>query len=251
LSQRHLRDKALTCIQYDLPNPCKHSTYSQLPICRSNHPLDTSISLTHIQHIQQQFFQSLSNPSNPLTLSTGVHSSDINLSSFSKLLQFGQPIDDSIIQSFLTIMVANNPKTKVLDTNFSRDLINKGWEAAFYKYFLHSSSSRYAQRSQKKTTINTPIILIPFHIHDAHWVTITHRIIQNRVYFLYSDDMNSPNTKERIQVISHQYIPTQTFIHMILHGLTVPASHTPHTLMSVDPEHFSLLLYSVICPIMI
>jgi hypothetical protein len=86
-----------------------------------------------------------------------------------------------------------------LDTNFSRDLQRHGWNHALEKYFLHSASSTYAHCQKLKPTLQTKTILIPFHVHDSHWVAIARRRVNGRTYFLYSDDMNSPQTEELLK----------------------------------------------------
>jgi hypothetical protein len=48
------------------------------------------------------------------------------------LLQFDSPINNSIIHQFLNILSNTDKSIKILDTNFSHDLINKNWEEAFH-----------------------------------------------------------------------------------------------------------------------
>jgi hypothetical protein len=43
-------------------------------------------------------------------------------------------------------------------------------------------------------TIDSLTIIIPIHIHASHWVALVRHIINGRVLFFYTDDMNSSNS---------------------------------------------------------
>jgi len=159
---------------FDTPN---------LPIKRSSHPLDSSISTQDICMIQSSFLracyscdgQLLSHNDTPIPLITN--------NSFVNLLTFHSPIDDSIIHHILHIMYQTNSSLKFLDTNFSSSLIQKGWSHAYQKFFLHENSSRFAHSTKVKPTLSSEIILIPFFIHASHWVAIVRRLIDGKVHF--------------------------------------------------------------------
>jgi len=123
----------------------------------------------------------------------------ITNNSFVNLLTFHSPIDDSIMHHILHILYQTNSSFKFLDTNFSSSLIQKGWSHAYQKFFLHENTSRFAQSTKVKPTLSAEIILIPFFIHASHWVAIVRRLIDGKVHFFYSDDLNSTNTYESIR----------------------------------------------------
>jgi len=50
-----------------------------------------------------------------------------------------------------------------------------------------------------RPTLQSPIILIPCHVHGNHWVALIRRIQNNRVHFYYSDDMNHPPTEHALR----------------------------------------------------
>jgi len=169
-----------------------------LPIQCSSHPLDSSISHQDIYMIQSSFYhasdqgeeQLLSYNGNPIPL---AHNS-----SFTDLLTFNSPINDSIIQHVLHILHLSNSSYKYLDTNFSSSLLQKGWYYAYQKFFLHENSSRYAHSTKVKPTLCSDIILIAFFVQASHLVVIVRRFIRGIVHFFYTDDLNSLNTYDLI-----------------------------------------------------
>jgi hypothetical protein len=91
-------------------------THHNIPTTRSNHPLDLSISSDNLTHLY-----------------------------FQELLDYGPPIRDSVIHSFLLVLKSSTTNIHFLDTNFHRDLYTHGWNYAYFKYFQHENSSQYAQ----------------------------------------------------------------------------------------------------------
>jgi hypothetical protein len=135
----------------------------------------------------------------------------ISYQSYYDLLTYGCPINVTIIHAFLTILRSSFPHIHYLDTNFSTALSQCGWEFAYHKYFLHQNSSRYAKSTHTKPLINSPTILIPIYISSSHWVALVHQIINNITYFLFSDDLNTPNTFNIVHLLianktSSQYV---------------------------------------------
>jgi hypothetical protein len=119
--------------------------------------------------------------------------------SFHDLLTYDSPINYSIIHSFLSVIRSSHDAIAFTDTSFHRHLHQHGWLSAFHKYFLHSESSTYAKKSKFKPTLLHPVIIIPIHIHDSHWVTLTRRKIGQRIIFLFSDNLNAKNTEETVR----------------------------------------------------
>ena len=94
----------------------------------------------------------------------------MNQASFHDLLTFNSPINDTVIQSFLSRICSVIEGSHAVDTNFSRDLFTRGWQYAYDTYFLHEHSSHYARSTKLKLTLDSLTIFIPIHIHGAHWV---------------------------------------------------------------------------------
>jgi len=99
----------------------------------------------------------------------------------------------------------------LLNTNFHRDFHQHGWGYAFSKYFLHDQSSRYAKISWFKPSIHSYIIIIPIHISNSHWISLTHCVLGQQTYFLYSNDLNSQNMEESIKTMYSPSFTSSTF----------------------------------------
>ncbi len=127
--------------------------------------------------------------------------------SFYQLVKYGSTINDSIIQTFLSYLKKTDPNIYSLDTNFYQDLISHGWHFAYQKYFLHSNSFQHAKNTKNKLTLLSPIIVIPLHIGGSHWVSLTRRIISNKTFFFYADDLNTPTTATNVK---NQFIASVT-----------------------------------------
>ncbi|MFN9982180.1 MAG: hypothetical protein ACK53Y_19795, partial [bacterium] len=59
--------------------------------------------------------------------------------------------------------------------------------------------------------MNDPVILIPCHVNNNHWVGIARRRIHDRVYFFYADDLNSGTTKQDIKHLITTKTDTQFY----------------------------------------
>lgn len=136
------------------------------------HPLAKVISSLHIQQIQTTYILAQRVPDDLILLNSGVKHPFVNYLSFHHLLQHGQMTDDSILQAFLQCLRFTFPQTVFLNTNFHRKLSQNGWASAYGTFCLHSDSSRYAKKTQSKPTINSDVILIPFHVNGCHWIAL-------------------------------------------------------------------------------
>jgi len=116
-----------------------------------------------------------------------------------RLLSYNSPVNDTILQSYLSLLTYRSHYIKAVDTNFSWDFFSFGWEVAYQKYFLNPNSSNYAKKNKTKPTLNTPTIIIPIHINGAHWVALVHQNMNGHIHFLYADDMNSSTTASSIR----------------------------------------------------
>ena len=157
-------------------------------------------------------------------------------------LQLYKPINDSIIHAYTSILTSQFPNVKTVDTTFSRDLFRHDWIHSYNKYFLHSSSSKYAKRTKTKPNLDHPIILMPFYIMDSHWVTLVRRKFDDRIHFFYSDHMNSSNTTHLIQQhisplkLSKEFYPSNAMWHNCPSYTYLPHSNEcgPRTLLALS-----------------
>jgi len=152
--------------------------------------------------------------------------------SFYDLLTFDTPIDDSIIDSFLHVLKTFIPHISYVDTIFSTELSKKGWDFSFCIYFQHTNSSWYAHTTKWKPTLDDTNINIPIYISSCPWVALVRRVINEAIFFLYSDDMNSSSTFETVKHIFSTKTSSQ-FHQMMLCGLTVKQKHITPILMNV------------------
>ena len=126
-------------------------------------------------------------------------------------MTYGSPIDNTIMHYYLCSLSNTDPTIKFLDTNFHRDFVKHGWDVAHRKHFLHENSSRHSKHTNFKPTLYSPIILIPIHVHQSHWVILTWRIIGERILFLFADDLNSSNIEESIHLLYSSTTTTQFY----------------------------------------
>jgi len=59
-------------------------------------------------------------------------------------------------------------------------------------------ASRHARKVDRPHLIHDKIIPIPLFVNGNHWIALCRRIINGRVHFYYSDDLNSPQTDSRM-----------------------------------------------------
>jgi len=168
-----------------------HAASSQLEVHRSTHPLDRSITTEDISHIQQFFYT---------TCMASTYDSVLCMEKvigppFHDLLTYGLPITDGIIHTFLQLM-RHLTGIHVTDTFFAQDLRTFKWNFAYEHYFTQVTHIRWRSTVSTKPSITHPTILIPLHVNGLHWVAVVRWVIDNQVYFLYADDLDSQTTYE-------------------------------------------------------
>jgi hypothetical protein len=174
---------------------CPLPSIPKLPVCRTDHPMDTDINTADIIQICQAM---LPTSTNMLHTQDGRKYDNITKKNFIDLLSHGQPISDSIIHEYLSILCTNHD-IYFLDTNFYPDLCNHGWHYALHKYMLHSNSRRTSTRSKcKPKPYGDHTILIPIHVHGNHWVALARKQVKDSIKFYYADDLNLIQTQQLI-----------------------------------------------------
>jgi hypothetical protein len=181
-------------------------TLSLLPIGSSDHPMERAITFAQIKKVANL----LDTPESPNTFKTSFHGDiipQVRALSFQALMTYGSPIDDTIIHQYLCNLSPANPTIKFLGTNFHREFSKHGWEMAYCKYFLHENSSQYSKCINHKPTLFSLIIIIPIHVHQSHWVIVTRRIVGDKIFYFYTNDLNSSDTEESLHNL---YSPTSS-----------------------------------------
>jgi hypothetical protein len=111
------------------------------------------------------------------------------------LLSHGQPTNDEIIYLFLEIYCSFFDYT-FLTEKFTELLHRNGWPNILARYFVYNASQR---RSINKPYLSgEPALAIPCFVNGNHWVAVVRREIKEKVYFLYSDDLNNPTTERHL-----------------------------------------------------
>jgi len=121
-----------------------------------------------------------SSPTSPISSIDTAIIPNVQSSDFRDLLSYDQPITDAIITDYLTILWKSHLDICFLDTNFHTTFMEKGWDTAFNKFFLHERSSTYAHKTQFKPTLHSSTIIIPQHVQGSHWVTLIWWIIDKK-----------------------------------------------------------------------
>jgi hypothetical protein len=193
------------------------------------HPVEHAIPM----HLQQRITDIVAltsvNPNAPISSFDNTLIHQITRQSFHNLIMHGSPIDDSIIHSYLCFLSDTHPNIKFLDSNFHREFARHGWDHAFRKYFLHETSYRYSKKLHLKPLVNSPIIIIPIHLNQSHWVILTRRVIGDSTYFLYADDLNSTNNEDTVRNLYSTKSTSQFYPHSAIWVHCTSYTYHPHS----------------------
>jgi len=185
--KQYLSRHVINYLEKNYTNTQNHLSQSlhSIPTAQSNHPLELSISTDQIQTTLSTYKSAFTLPDSIISSINNILIPNLSLSHFQELLNYGSPVRDSVIHSFLLVLKSSTTNIYFLDTNFHRDLSTHGWDCAYLKYFRHESSSRYAQSTCFKPTLSSPTIVIPIHINDCHRIALVCRIIGETTFFLF------------------------------------------------------------------
>ncbi len=104
------------------------------------------------------------------------------------LLSPSTPVKQQAILMYLH-QFSSHFNTAFLDTSFYSKLQQQGW--GIVQCWFSSPTSRTRYNSRHPRLKGKPTISIPCHINGCHWVAVTRREINGRIYFLHADDTNS------------------------------------------------------------
>jgi hypothetical protein len=162
----------------DLPNLPDHSPFYSLT---SAHPLVTSIPAYTAGH-----------PNVIIVSSTRITSISITVKDLRELVSHNSLIYQELIILSLEVLCKDHGGS-YLDPSFFTTLKDHNWSYISWWF----ASRHTATVSHPHLTADK--ISIPIHIHGNHWVALCRRILDNRIVFLYFDDMNNSRTEEIIK----------------------------------------------------
>jgi hypothetical protein len=162
-----------------------------LPVLRHNHPIENLISDSSREKINLCCQQPLDKS---LVHITGSRLTSVTTRLLRELISHGQMVQDNVLNVFLEILTTEY-QINYLSTFFIHILQrDRKWDNA--KRWFNDSDRRPCSY---RPTLQSPVILIPCHVHGNHWVALIRRIQNNRVHFYYSDDMNHPPTEQALK----------------------------------------------------
>jgi hypothetical protein len=82
---------------------------------------------------------------------------------------------------------------------------------------------------QLKPLVSSPIIVIPIHLNQSHWVILTQRVIGDSTYFLYADDLNSTNNEDTVRNLYSTISSSQFYPHSAIWVHCSSYTYHPHS----------------------
>jgi hypothetical protein len=131
-------------------------------------------------------------PTQPIIRSTRAKDLCITTEHLKHLLTYNEMTSDSVIMLYVEGF-CNRHKLTYMNSNFIPHLREKGW--SIVKHYFASNRWAHKRGINRPNITGERAILIPAFIHNNHWAAIVCREIRDRVLFLYSDDLNDPNTE--------------------------------------------------------
>lgn len=171
---------------------------NQIQYKKSTHLLSTNISQTNT-NIQLRLCQLHPNQ----TVLRIAKRKDIGIRTIHlrNLITYGQFTSDAVISLYLEGFCHQHRLT-YLTSFFIPHLKTHGWTKVRTYFANHQRA--HSRRIDRPRLSGEPTILIPSFIHNNHWVALVRREIRQRVYFLYSDDLNNTNTEKEIKSLIRQ-----------------------------------------------
>jgi len=170
------------------PNPI-------LSVSSSDHPLDVCCRSDDLNKLRLMCNQ------DPSETFLSLHQRDLNnmtIQGLRDLLSPSTPVNQQALLMYLH-QFSSQFNTAFLDTSFYSKLQQQGW--GIVQCWFSSPTSRTRYNSRHPRLKGKPTISIPCHINGCHWVAVTIREINGRIYFLYADDTNSWSTEQTVQQV--------------------------------------------------
>lgn len=104
--------------------------------------------------------------------------------------------------------LARTHRTRYLSTFFIT-VLRRNNSLEHVRRWFASSSGR--QCNDKPKLSGEPVIIIPCHVNNNHWVALVHREISGRVCFYYADDMNISQIEKELKTLLHMTVDPQFY----------------------------------------
>ncbi len=169
-----------------------------LPLHHSDHIIDQALTDTLLERIKHSCQQK---EDQILVFSKKNNRIHITSTQLRNILENGKSINDEVIHLFLETFstMVNLP---FLSPQFFSLLVRNGWEQArrsFSPHRYHPLRSIYKPGLRGESGI-----AIPCFINGCHWVGLVRREINNKVIFLFSDDLNDKSTEINVRNMMQQ-----------------------------------------------
>jgi hypothetical protein len=192
---RLVQEKGIVFIASGLTGNISWQPTRHLITARSDHPLDRILTEDLFASIKLATQQA---PEDVIVYLTRMRAQNVTTHCLRDLLSQGEmtkETKDSILNTFLAILCAGHNLT-YLSTFFITILRrDKTWEPLRNWFATDASAEDY----YFPTMNSERPILIPCHVNGAHWVALVRRVINQRVHFLYADDLNHPSIEQHLK----------------------------------------------------
>jgi hypothetical protein len=189
---RQVQEKGIVFIASGLTGNISWQPSKHLITARSDHPFDCILTEDLFASIKLATQQALEDV---IVYLIRMRAQNVTTHCLRDLLSHGEMTRDSILNTFLAILCAGHNLT-YLSTFFITILRrDKTWEPLRNWFATDDSAEDY----YLPTMNSKRPILIPCHVNGAHWVALVRRVINQRVYFLYADDLNHPSTEQHLK----------------------------------------------------
>jgi hypothetical protein len=136
-------------------------------------------------------------PNDVITYLTEARAQNITTTCLRELLAHGAMTKDTILNTFLAVLCAGHNLTFL--SPFFMHLLRR--DQAWLPYWFAETLDLQTY-SFPSLHSNLPI-LIPCHVQGSHWVGVVRRVVNDKVYFLYADDLNQVSIKVEIRTCEH------------------------------------------------
>jgi hypothetical protein len=159
-----------------------------LSVCHSSHPLDINCRSCDLSTLRNLCSLPLSNL---FTCLRHQRQEQMTVQHLQDLLSPDSTMNQQVIQLYLHLF-CHQFQTSFLDTSFFSQLQQHGWGRVSSCF---SNTSRHHRQGRRPSLVGEKVISIPCHVNGCHWVAVTRREVNNKIIFLYANDMNNPSTE--------------------------------------------------------
>jgi len=177
---------------------CQWQPRQTLPTKNGCHPIELVIPNNSFHLLQLATQQG---PNDVIAYLTEVRAQNITTTCLRELIAHGVMTKDTILNTFLAVLCAGHNLTFL--STFFMHLLRR--DQAWLPYWFAETPDLQTY-SFPSLHSNLPI-LIPCHVQGAHWVGLVRRVVNDKVYFLYADDLNQASTEAKIRTLLQTHSP--------------------------------------------